>query len=62
MVITEILANTSSSEEIKEVNEECIFTEELFRDIDVLDGLIYARREYCLDEIISEQDSRGNVG
>lgn len=61
MVMASILANTSSNEEIKEVKEECIFTSELLRDIDVLDGLVYARREYCLEEIRSEPADAANA-
>jgi len=61
MILTQIEAGTSSSDEIKELNEECIYSEQLLRDIDVLDGLVYARREYCLDEIKSEPADAANV-
>ncbi|WP_221774253.1 hypothetical protein, partial [Puniceicoccus vermicola] len=50
MVMTEILANTSSKEEIKKVKEECFFSDKLLRDIDVLDGLVFARREYEIEK------------
>ena len=58
VVMASIISNTSSSEEIKEIVEDCIHSDLLLRDIDVLDGLVYARREYCLDEIKSQQVDR----
>lgn len=51
MVMTEILANTSSNDEIREVHEECVCSDVLLKDIDMLDGLVFARREYETDEI-----------
>jgi hypothetical protein len=45
-IITNILANTSSNYEILEVNEEVVFSQKSIRDLDILDGLVYARREY----------------
>jgi len=60
MVMAEVLANTSSKDEISEVHEECLYSDKLLRDLDVLDGLVYARREYQTEEIQGEQDARGN--
>lgn len=48
-VITNILAHTSSEEDIKNVEDEAIFSNERMADLDVLDGLVYARREYSAD-------------
>jgi len=60
MVMAEVLANTSSKDEISEVHEECLYSDNLLRDLDVLDGLVYARREYETEEFQGEQDARGN--
>lgn len=46
VVVTNILANTQSSEEIVSVSEEVEFTKEPLGRLDVLGGLIYARREF----------------
>jgi hypothetical protein len=61
MVMTSILSNTSSNEEIKEVVEECIYSDLLLGEIDTLDCLVYARREYCLEEIQSEPVDAANA-
>ena len=45
-VVTNILSNTSTNDEIRAVNEEVIFSQDVIRDLEILDGLIYARREY----------------
>ncbi len=45
-VITNIFAHTSSDEKIKNIEEEAFFSKERMADLDVLDGLVYARREY----------------
>lgn len=45
-VTTNILSNTSSNDEIIMINEEVIFTQERIGDLEILNGLIYARREY----------------
>ncbi len=45
-IVTEIFANTSSSDEIRSVSEECVFATTPFEKLDALDGLVYARREY----------------
>ncbi|MCA8866284.1 MULTISPECIES: hypothetical protein [unclassified Halomonas] len=45
-VITNILAHTSSNEQIRNIEEEAIFSEQKIADLDLLDGLVYARREY----------------
>src|SRR5690554_1965338 len=49
-VITNILAHTSSNDQIRNIEEEAIFSEERMADLDVLDGLVYARREYSLND------------
>ncbi len=49
-VITNILAHTSSNEDIKEVKDEAVFSIERLADLDELDGLVYARREIFIDE------------
>ena len=48
LVITTIWANTSSDAEINTIEQEAIYSRELQGDLDVLDGLVYARREYSL--------------
>jgi len=48
-VITDILAHTSSNDQIRDIEDEAIFTKEKMADLDVLDGVIYARREYSLN-------------
>lgn len=48
-VITNFCAHTSSSHEIKNI-EGGHFSEERMADLDVLDGLVYARREYSLND------------
>lgn len=45
-IVTNILSNTSSNSEISSVNDEAVFSQERIRDLDILDILIYARREY----------------
>jgi len=44
-VITNILANTSSNDEIKSVKDEICFDLRPFKDLDPLDGFIYLRKE-----------------
>lgn len=44
-IITNILAHTSSNEEILNVKDESIFSNEKIGDLDPLDGFIYARKE-----------------
>ena len=56
-VATNILAHTSSNKEIKNLKEEAVFSTERLADLDILDGLVYARREYTLDE--QENESKG---
>lgn len=48
MVVSEVLSNTTSTSEIQSVVEECCFSDEKMSEIDRLDGLVYARREYDL--------------
>jgi len=45
-VLTEIFANTSSNVEITGVTEEYLFSDKPLGQLDVLDGLVYARREF----------------
>ena len=49
-VITSIMAHTSSIDQIRNIEVEAIFSEERMADLDVLDGLVYARREYSLND------------
>jgi len=49
-VITNILAHTSSNEQIRNVKEEIMFSTERLSELDILDGLVYARREYSDDD------------
>ena len=50
MVCDEITANTSHADQITHVERECIFSAESLAKIDRLDGLVYPRREYELEE------------
>lgn len=45
VVMTYILANTSSNDDITSISEEAFFSDQSIADLDALDGLIYARRE-----------------
>ena len=45
-VMTEILANTSSNDEIRSAEEECLLSGTRLCELDPLDGFVYARREY----------------
>ncbi len=45
LVMTTIESNTSCSDQIKKVNLECVFSNAARRDLDILDGLVYARKE-----------------
>ena len=49
MVMSEILANTSSASDITYHKTECIFAEKHMQELDRLDLFVYARREYALD-------------
>ena len=44
-VITNILANTSSNDDIKEVKDEIFFNLAPFKDLEPLNGFIYMRKE-----------------
>lgn len=44
----ESLSNTMGENEILEVSEECLHSEQSMSDLDRLDGLVYARREYVI--------------
>jgi hypothetical protein len=48
-VVTNILAHTSSNNQVKNVKEEVVFSSERLSNLDVLDGLVYARKE-CSDD------------
>ncbi|WP_413208504.1 hypothetical protein [Rhodospirillum sp. A1_3_36] len=50
MVVSEVLSNTSSDSEIVSVAEECIYSNQRMSDIDRLDGLVFARREYEIQD------------
>ncbi len=45
-VMTSILSNTSSNDDIKSVSEECEYSESPLGELESLDGMVYARREY----------------
>lgn len=45
-VITNILANTSSNDEIKNVKDEIYFDLRPFKDLEPLNGFIYLRKEH----------------
>lgn len=45
-VVTNVLAHTSSNDEIKDVKEEAFYSSVRLTDLDILDGLVYARKEY----------------
>lgn len=47
-VMANILASTSSEGDIAEAKEECECSTKPLGELDVLDGLVYARREYEL--------------
>ena len=49
MVVSEILANTSNSQQITKIDQECVFSNKHLSRIDRLDGLVYARREYTTE-------------
>ncbi|MEQ6352983.1 hypothetical protein ABRY59_25505, partial [Ralstonia pseudosolanacearum] len=44
--ITNILAGAPEGQRIEAAFDECIRSESRLKDLDVLDGLVYARREY----------------
>ena len=46
MLISEVLANTSNTTEITYYEGECVFSKEHMRELNQLDEVIYARREY----------------
>lgn len=48
-VVSEVLSNTSHSDEIVAAVEECKYSTNPLSEIDRLNGLVYARREYGLD-------------
>ncbi len=48
MVATEL--DTTLSRKINIIDVECIFSDELIRDLDPLDGFVYARREYEMQD------------
>lgn len=50
MVVSEVLSKTTCDEEIIEVVEECLFSNQAIADIDPLDGIVYARREYEMQD------------
>lgn len=50
MVVSAVLSNTSSGSEIVAVAEECIYSDQRMSDIDRLDGLVFARREYEIQD------------
>lgn len=60
MVLTQLEASSTSGEQFDDVIAECRFSSLLLRDVDVMDGLVYARREYCLEEIENQQAASSN--
>lgn len=56
-VVATNLDATAPSKLLNEIDLECLFSEEILRDVDPLDGFIYARREYGLGgEAFSAKD------
>jgi hypothetical protein len=45
-VITNILAHTSSADEVADIHGEAMFSNSPLGELEVLDGLVYARKEY----------------
>ena len=45
-VMTSVLSAAPSNEVIKSIKEECEYSSASFGELEVLDGLVYARREY----------------
>jgi hypothetical protein len=46
ILLTNVLAGTAKGRPIHAAFGECVCSESRLKDLDVLDGLIYARREY----------------
>ncbi|MHA6848862.1 colicin [Ralstonia syzygii] len=46
VLLTNILAGAPEGQRIEAAFDECIRSESRLKDLDVLDGLVYARREY----------------
>lgn len=61
MVVSEVLSNTSSSSEIAAVTEECVYSDQRLSDIDRLDGLVFARREYEIQSNPSDSPTYFNT-
>lgn len=45
-ILTVIFSNTSSNDQITACKEECVFSDRPLGELDLLDGLVYARREH----------------
>ena len=45
VVIANILANTTSNDDIKEIKDELIYTTDMIKDLDSLSGFLYLRME-----------------
>ena len=45
VVVTNVLADNSSNDEITDVKEECVYSDAPFSTLDPLDGFVYARSE-----------------
>jgi hypothetical protein len=45
-VMTYVLSDASSNNDIRSVKEECEYSDLAFGELDALDGFVYARREY----------------
>ena len=45
-VMTRVLSEASSNEEIRSIKEECVYSILPMGELDVLDGIVFARREY----------------
>ncbi len=61
MVVSEVLSNTTSASEISSVTEECVYSYQRMADIDRLDGLVFARREYGIQDNPSQVPTYINV-
>ncbi len=49
MVTDELSAHTSNASQFTKIDTECIYSNEHISLIDILDGVVYARREYVLE-------------
>lgn len=46
VVATNVWANTSSVDQIRDIKEECVYDERRLGELDSLDGFVFARKEF----------------